>query len=154
MSACNAEGKKGSNFKEDDRALSIWEVIRYIYDSTPPSARGVRLAILLGSSHHCPPQLPKQRPDRCGMCFSQELDCIYMLSEKLSKFPRYNMKCSGKQNATWNIPRSIPATCHVISRKIDFIWDSVGTTAAGIVLVITLSICLLGHIGTAHRYCA
>ena len=31
----------------------------------------------------------------------------YTLSEKLSKFPQYNMKCSGKHDTTWNIPRCI-----------------------------------------------
>ena len=36
------------------------------------------------------------------------------------------MKCSGKHDTTWNIPRSItfsvfPATFHVISRKINFL---------------------------------
>ena len=37
------------------------------------------------------------------------------------------MKCSGKHDTTLNIPRSITffsATFHVISRKIDFLWDS------------------------------
>ena len=28
------------------------------------------------------------------------------LLEKQSKFPRYNMKCRGKPDTTWNIPRS------------------------------------------------
>ena len=29
------------------------------------------------------------------------------LSEKYSKFSRYNMKCNGKHDTTWNIPRCI-----------------------------------------------
>ena len=29
------------------------------------------------------------------------------LSEKYSKFSRYSMKCNGKHDTTWNIPRSI-----------------------------------------------
>ena len=32
---------------------------------------------------------------------------MYTLWEKQSKFPRYNMKCKGKHDTTWNIPRSI-----------------------------------------------
>ena len=39
-----------------------------------------------------------------------------------------NMKCSGKHDTTWNIPRTtyhvFPATFHVISWKINFLWDS------------------------------
>ena len=31
----------------------------------------------------------------------------HALSEKQSKFPQYNMKCRGKPDTTWNIPRSI-----------------------------------------------
>ena len=31
----------------------------------------------------------------------------YTLLEKQSKFPRYNMKCRGKHDTIWNIPRSI-----------------------------------------------
>ena len=36
------------------------------------------------------------------------------------------MKCRGKPDATWSIPRSIvfPATFHVKSRKVDYLWDS------------------------------
>ena len=38
------------------------------------------------------------------------------------------MTCRGKRDTTWNIPRSITFPCyicHVISRKVDFLWDSV-----------------------------
>ena len=31
----------------------------------------------------------------------------HTLLEKQSKFPRYNMKCRGNPDTTWNIPRSI-----------------------------------------------
>ena len=38
------------------------------------------------------------------------------------------MKYTGKPDTTWNIPLSItfnPATFHVKSRKVDYLWDSV-----------------------------
>ena len=40
-------------------------------------------------------------------CMYSSLNRINTLLEKQSKFPRYNMKSSGKQDTTSNIPRSI-----------------------------------------------
>ena len=41
------------------------------------------------------------------LCLSSLTLFVSALLEKQSKFPRYNMKCRGKRDTTWNIPRSI-----------------------------------------------
>ena len=49
------------------------------------------------------------------------------LSKKLSIFPRYNIKCRGKRDTTWNIPRSItfsPLHFMLYRGKSIFFWDS------------------------------
>ena len=57
----------------------------------------------------------------------------HTLSKKKSKFSRYNKKCSGKRYITRNIPCCtvfrFPATFQVISRKMDYLWDSVYSSA-------------------------
>ena len=58
------------------------------------------------------------------------------LSKKLSKFSRYNMKCRGKRDTTWNIPRVVSrfprytfhVTVYCISRKIDYFVTTGGAT--------------------------
>ena len=54
---------------------------------------------------------------------------LYTLLENYLKFPGYNMKRRGKPDTTRTILRSMynvfPATFHVISRKVDNLWDSV-----------------------------
>ena len=49
------------------------------------------------------------------------------LLEKQSKFLRYNMKCRGKHDTTWNIPRSFPhyISCYSIYCGKSIIWASV-----------------------------
>ena len=46
--------------------------------------------------------------------------------EKQSKFPPYNMKCRGKPQThdLFRVVSRFPATFHVTSRKVDFLWDS------------------------------
>ena len=41
------------------------------------------------------------------LCLSSLTLFVSALLEKQSKFPRYNMKCRGKRDTTWNIPRNI-----------------------------------------------
>ena len=49
------------------------------------------------------------------------------LLEKQSKFPRYNMKCRENLilHEIFRVVSRFPATFHVISQKVDYLWDSV-----------------------------
>ena len=60
----------------------------------------------------------------------KKFNVVYDWWQSKFKFLRYILKCSGKHDTdiatTWKIRLSVfPATFHVISRKIDFFWDSV-----------------------------
>ena len=52
---------------------------------------------------------PPRRPDITVLHHRTHIISLfgYTLLEKQSKFPRYNMKCRGKHDTIWNIPRSI-----------------------------------------------
>ena len=57
----------------------------------------------------------------------------YALLEKQSKFPRYSMKCASIVenqilHEIFNVVSRFPGSFHVISRKLDFLWDSVVCT--------------------------
>ena len=68
-----------------------------------------------------------KKPDPSPFIFAvQTMMC--KLSEKQSKFPRYNIKCSGNMiiHELFRVVlyHVFPASVHIISRKIDFLRDS------------------------------
>ena len=83
------------------------------------------------------------------LCLSSLTLFVSALLEKQSKFPRYNMKCRGKRDTTWNIPRNITfSPLHFMLYHGELI--SFGTVYS---VSLSLSLLVLSHSLTLSRSC-